>query len=161
MNIAMFPASHTRSDSAFVSRGRQHSVIPLIPRASRSTAFADEEKVIEARKCRIFSGFSCVFSFRMPQSFEFETLKRTWKRATRFQSSIGRITSHPAYQRMIGMGVNAIPWILRDLRQQPDFWFEALTAITGEQPVKRKHAGDVSAMAEDWLAWGRRNGYDC
>ena len=55
----------------------------------------------------------------------------------------------------------AVPLILCLLAREADFWFEALVAITGEQPVPPEHAGNVEAMRQDWLRWGREHGYDC
>jgi hypothetical protein len=67
---------------------------------------------------------------------------------------------HPAYQKIIGMGEWAIALILRELAENgPDDWFWALTAITDENPITEKMAGDMRAMTEAWLQWGRRAGY--
>jgi hypothetical protein len=41
--------------------------------------------------------------------------------------------------------------ILRSLQQEPDDWFYALRAITGENPVPASSAGDMRAMSEFWL----------
>jgi hypothetical protein len=160
MNLATLPAAYARPDSNGPRRGRS-STIPFFPERNTSTAIAPEQAMIEQHKHRIFSSFRTVFSFKLPLRLEFEMLKRTWKGATRFHSSVSYMTSHPAYQRIIGMGWAAVPLILGALRRKPDFWFEALLAITGEQPVPKRHAGDMRAMTEDWLKWGRSNGYDC
>ncbi len=66
---------------------------------------------------------------------------------------------HPAYQRIIGLGPAVIPLILADLARQPDHWFWALRALTGEDPVPAEARGRVKAMADAWLQWGRENGY--
>ena len=84
-----------------------------------------------------------------------------WKAETFFHSSISKKTQHPDYQRIIGMGPAVVPLILHWLKHEPDFWFDALVAITGEQPIPPQRAGDVEAMARDWLEWGRTHGYDC
>src|SRR5947209_7891445 len=65
----------------------------------------------------------------------FADLVRQWKEATRFASSITDMATHPAYQQLIGMGKEALPLILDELRREPDHWFWALKAITGEDPV--------------------------
>jgi hypothetical protein len=35
----------------------------------------------------------------------------------------------------------------------------ALYLITGETVIPDEHRGMVQAMTDDWLAWGRENGY--
>jgi hypothetical protein len=67
----------------------------------------------------------------------------------------------PYYQRIIGTGPTAVPRILKALTIEPDFWFEALGAITRQQPFPIEHAGDMQTMTNNWLEWGRRNGYEC
>lgn len=90
---------------------------------------------------------------------EFEQLKEEWKRETVFLSSMTRICTHPAYQRIIGLGVPAVRLILLDLQREPAFWFWALKAITGCDPVPESHRGHVAAMTSDWLGWGRSEGW--
>ena len=64
---------------------------------------------------------------------------------------------HPAYQRIIGMGSDAVPLILRELQKRRGHWFWALHFITGEDPTR---AGDDVDQARDaWLAWGKSHGY--
>jgi hypothetical protein len=71
---------------------------------------------------------------------------------------------NPAYQRIIGMGTDAVPFILGELRQElkkgePDDWFMALWAITGENPVPAESRGKIREMAKAWLEWGSQQGY--
>jgi hypothetical protein len=63
------------------------------------------------------------------------------------------------YQKIIGMGRDAVPLILGELQREPDQWFWALEAITDENPVPAEAAGKVRLMAEAWLEWGREHGY--
>jgi hypothetical protein len=91
---------------------------------------------------------------------QFAQLADTWKQETAFQSNITKKAIHPAYQRIIGMGPEAIPLILEEFRRvRLDDWFWALTAITGENPITEDIAGNVQSMAEAWLRWGRAKGY--
>jgi hypothetical protein len=48
--------------------------------------------------------------------------------------------------------------LLRDLEREPAHWFEALQAITGEDPVRREQWGNIPAMRAAWLAWARQKG---
>ena len=74
-------------------------------------------------------------------------------------SIVSKMSLHPAYQRIIGMGQPVVPLILRDLEQEPDHWFWALQSITGENPVLPEQRGNLELMATAWLAWGKANGY--
>ncbi|HEY4330050.1 MAG TPA: hypothetical protein VGN88_09975 [Phycisphaerae bacterium] len=90
---------------------------------------------------------------------EFSRLVQQWRRERGPGSSMTKIIMHPAYQRIIGMGPAALPLIIDDLRCSPDFWHWALHSITGEQPVPKEHAGNVKAIAEDWINWAKSKGY--
>jgi hypothetical protein len=48
---------------------------------------------------------------------------------------------------------------LQELERRARYWFPALTAITGEQPIPEGHFGNVRAMRDAWLEWGRARGY--
>ena len=88
----------------------------------------------------------------------FEQLRDEWKNATLYQSSINEICTHFAYQRIIGMGEVALPFIFNELEKDPDHWFWALSAITCCDPVPDECRGHVGAMAEAWLDWARETG---
>ena len=66
---------------------------------------------------------------------------------------------HPAYQAIINLGKAAIPMILRKLQECPQHLTYALFKITGENPVPKKHIGQLDKMTEDWLQWGFANNY--
>jgi hypothetical protein len=89
---------------------------------------------------------------------QFAALSERWKTATALLSSTTAMVNHPAYQAIIGLGPLAVPLLLRDLEREPVHWFEALQAITGENPVPREHWGNSRAMATDWLTWDRQRG---
>ena len=90
---------------------------------------------------------------------KFQDLTSRWRRETALQSSVTAIAMHPAYQQIIGMGERALPLIFEEMRREPDHWFWALEAITGENPVPEEDAGDLDALTSDWLAWGDASGY--
>jgi hypothetical protein len=87
---------------------------------------------------------------------ELRQLATAWKKATEFQSSITRIAMHPAYQRIVGMGEQALPYILRDLEMTQAPWFWALHAITGIDPVPVEDRGYIDRMTRAWVRWGVR-----
>ena len=91
--------------------------------------------------------------------FEFRRLVEEWRTAILLSSSMTEMCMHHAYQRIIGLGMPAVPLLLRELRLNPDHWFWALYAITGANPVDPADAGDLVAMTEAWIRWGRDHGY--
>jgi hypothetical protein len=88
----------------------------------------------------------------------FEMLAEQWKTATAVLSSTTAMVAHPAYRAIIALGPSVVPLLLRDLNREPVHWFEALQAITSEDPVPPGHWGNIPAMRADWLAWGRQRG---
>ena len=89
----------------------------------------------------------------------FEALAEEWRRDTGMLSSVSRKAMHSAYQQIIGMGSEVVPFILRDLQKSPDHWFWALQAIARESPVPSEHAGDIRRMTQDWIKWGKIKGH--
>jgi hypothetical protein len=86
----------------------------------------------------------------------FRSLANEWQEATRFSSNLNEIAMHPAYQRIIGLGMEAVPLILRDLQQSPNHWFWALNAITGYDPAANEQS--IEGAAAKWIEWGRAHG---
>jgi hypothetical protein len=101
--------------------------------------------------------------FRIPPDHSpkqrFDKLVEQWRDETEFCSSITDICAHEAYQQIIGLGDAALPLIFEELRRGPDHWFYALSAITGVEVVPKDHRGNLEAMRQDWLTWGREKGY--
>jgi hypothetical protein len=93
------------------------------------------------------------------QLAHFHSLAQDWKEETSHLSNIAKRALHPAYQEIIGMGEGVIPLLLAELKREPDDWFWALRAITGANPVPPASRGNVHAMADAWLCWGREKGY--
>jgi len=81
-----------------------------------------------------------------------------WQSDCAYLSSVREMAIHPAYQQIIGMGQDALPFIFAALEREPDHWFWALRAITQEDPVLTEHRGQISRMAQDWLDWARSRG---
>jgi hypothetical protein len=91
----------------------------------------------------------------------FKDLATKWKGETEFLSSTIQISMHPSYQRIIGLGEKVIPLLLRELaqNQEPDHWFWALRAITGENPIPPDSRGRLIEMKKAWIEWGRERNY--
>ena len=90
---------------------------------------------------------------------EFERLSTEWRADRPRGADVAQMVEHPAYKRIIDMGPAAIPLILRELDREVDHWFWALHALTGADPVPEDDKGDLPAMAEAWLNWGKSKGH--
>jgi hypothetical protein len=95
----------------------------------------------------------------------FEKLASQWRKERNpLSSNAWNNVLNPAYVRIIGMGWDAVPFILRELQHEleigePDDWFVALWAITHETTVSIESRGNVKEMAKAWIEWGSRQGY--
>lgn len=93
----------------------------------------------------------------------FRKLADEWNRETGHLSSMQAASEHPAYQKIIGMGMDAVPLMLEDFvkntERGPNHWFIALSTITGENPITEEIAGKIQLMADAWVEWGKRNGH--
>lgn len=89
---------------------------------------------------------------------EFDALRHEWKAGTKFTSSMSDMILNFAYQRIIGLGSSVVPLIIEELTNNPDHWFWALRAITGEDPVPESSAGNLRKMTQAWLQWARERG---
>ena len=88
---------------------------------------------------------------------EFNQLASRWYQETGMSSMIHVKAMHPSYQRIIGMGKDALPFIFRELSQRRGHWLWALCAITGEDAARP--TDNIKQAVESWLRWGLENGY--
>jgi len=88
----------------------------------------------------------------------FSLLRDEWKAKSKYISNTAQMSILWPYQQIIGMGLDAVPYILAELKRESDHWFWALEAITGENPVPPDSLGDVDASAQAWIDWGRGKG---
>ncbi|MGS1060508.1 hypothetical protein [Burkholderia glumae] len=89
--------------------------------------------------------------------YVFGELKDAWLLETGLLSSLTDIVLNENYQKIIGLGPKAVPWILDDLGETMAPWFWALRMITRVDPVDHKDRGDVERMVKSWLNWAREN----
>lgn len=90
-------------------------------------------------------------------SRRFLELKERWRQETAFTSSPRELFLHDAYQQIIGLGPQAIPLVLAELRDEPGLWLWALHAMTGANPIPDDFDGGTQQIGELWLEWGRQN----
>ena len=81
-----------------------------------------------------------------------------WKaRVPTSSSNVAKMFQRPEYRAVVGLGSEAIPLLLNELRREPDYWFAALQELTGAQPVPKSAYGNLYEMTEAWLRWGREH----
>lgn len=90
---------------------------------------------------------------------DFYALAQQWKRECTRGADISEMAMHPSYQRIIGMGPDVVPLLLKELEREPEHWFWALYSITGVNPVPPEGEGKLKEMAKAWVDWGKRQGY--
>jgi len=89
----------------------------------------------------------------------FRLLAEQWHNETGMLSYPAQIVSHPAYLEIIAIRPKMITPILNDLRDVGGYWYPALRALTGENPVPKEARGRPQLMKEAWVQWGREHGY--
>jgi hypothetical protein len=89
----------------------------------------------------------------------FRRLADEWKDQSRHLSNTAQMAMLKPYQRIIGLGLPAVPLILEELQREPDQWFWALESITEQNPVPADAKGKVRLMAQAWIDWGKQQGY--
>jgi hypothetical protein len=75
-----------------------------------------------------------------------------WYNETKYLSS-PKMFENKHYRDIISLGISVVPSIIKKLRKEPVHLFEALTEITGHDPVPESHWGDGEQMALDWISW--------
>jgi hypothetical protein len=90
---------------------------------------------------------------------EFRELTKQWKSERTSTSFASDIAMLPSYQKIIGLGKDALPLILAELDRELDHWFWALSMISREDPVPPESHGKMREMAMYWRIWGRKKGY--
>lgn len=89
---------------------------------------------------------------------KFQRLATQWRKETRHISSIHEKSMNMAYQKIIAMGRDALPFIFRDFQRTHDDWVWALQAITEAEPVSEQF-DDFNEVVEAWLDWARKHDY--
>ena len=89
--------------------------------------------------------------FQLRVAFNF--LVRQWRQETLFHSSVPEITSAPAFRQIVRLGWDVVPFILREISNNPDYLVAALLEITGEDAVRDEHRGNINLMARAWTEW--------
>ena len=88
----------------------------------------------------------------------FNVLADRWREETAVLSLLTQKITHPAYLEIIGMGPVALPMVLKRLESDPGYWFTALRALSGYDPVPLAARGNFRATRQAWLNWGKSRG---
>ena len=88
---------------------------------------------------------------------EILTLFRQWEKETFYLS--GNRETHYLHKEIVSRGRWAVKFLLEELKNRKCHVFTMLGEITGENPILKEHRGNIRAMRQDWLAWGKKNGY--
>ncbi|MEK6289371.1 MAG: hypothetical protein AABO57_26970 [Acidobacteriota bacterium] len=88
---------------------------------------------------------------------EFNALAECWHKETRYWSSATKMAMHPAYQRIISLGEEVIPYILDDLQRTHGHWLWALH-ILSEFHDPATEGATFDEAVDAWLNWGRQQG---
>jgi hypothetical protein len=88
---------------------------------------------------------------------KFQLLAEKWKEESRFLSFAKERTELLTYQAIIDMGKPIIPYILMEMQAHPNHWFAALKQLTGTNPILPEYKGNMKAMINDWILWGKKN----
>jgi hypothetical protein len=91
----------------------------------------------------------------------FDRYAAEWQVATAGLSSIVKKKRHPAYGAILHLGPSVIKYMLEDFQNNSPspLWFPALKELAGDDPVPPAHRGNVPAMKDAWIAWGRAKRY--
>lgn len=123
--------------------------------------FVSNKNVFSTKIEAFLSDIQAAAKRKLDLANRFNALACHWKRERGISSSLSKAIMSPSYQKIIGMGPDAIPIILNRIKDEgdhPNYWFWALEMLTGENPVSEDDLGDFRAMASAWLSWGYENG---
>jgi len=126
----------------------------LINRIAENSQYEDLDTQIKARTALYYLYQEDKIRFLFYKSAE------EIDRDTGIYSDLSYRFKHPAYRKIIRLGKQVLPYIFEELKEDPDWWFYALEAITGEDPTDESMAGRLDLLSEAWLKWAEKNGYN-
>jgi hypothetical protein len=90
---------------------------------------------------------------------EFSQLARRWRSEIGMFSLIRQKAMHPAYPKIIGMGKNDLPLILRELRTGGGDWLWSLESIARPKVNPALGTTNFKDTVAALLKWEEENGY--
>ena len=93
---------------------------------------------------------------RQELRIKFERFLAEWREQRDFISNYDRIVACPGHLKIVAMGRDALPLIMKELEKgSADPFFRALELITSAQPVRHEDRGNLEKMNKAWLDWWR------
>jgi hypothetical protein len=86
-----------------------------------------------------------------------DALAEVWRKFCRGRSVIEY--NHAAYMQVIGIGIEAMPILLKKLEDGDSDWIVAMKYIAGTTTTTPEMRGDVQTIRQSWLDWGTANGF--
>ncbi len=83
----------------------------------------------------------------------FAKLVKEWKEQRQSTTTARRMAEHPAYRKIIALGMPVVPLIIKEMAREHDHWFMALQAITKASPVPVESRGKIDEMTAAWIHW--------
>lgn len=152
MRDSRIAASSTTLFYNFSPQPLQEGQIVKMPAKGSTSAFGSVKAYRSSAKAAVGTALSLKYLAKV-----FSNLARRWEEDTRNTSSLHEMEEHPAYRAIVSFGPRVLPFILDRIRSNSAYWFPALTAITGVDPVDPDDRGDFLAMRRAWLDWATRN----
>jgi hypothetical protein len=76
-----------------------------------------------------------------------------WIDETSAMSSVNPRYENQHFINIVNMGENVIPFIIDLLKQRPDSIMNAIEYISGINPIKKEHYGNIKSITKDWIDW--------
>lgn len=89
---------------------------------------------------------------------KFHALASEWLRDTGIVSNPVEIFMHPAHVKLLGMGPEILPLVLKEVEKMSGHWFMILDAISPENPVTPEDETSPERTARAWIEWGKERG---
>ena len=96
-----------------------------------------------------------------PERAVIEEMLEIWLKETRYHSSVQVMIEHYTFRELMEKGEPILRLLLEHLvdGDVQIHWFPLMKRIAGVDPVPAGRRGFVREMAEDWISWGRKEGY--
>lgn len=88
----------------------------------------------------------------------FDSLFHIWVLKGMLLSNPNAFKGYPEYRQLIALGPEILPYVLREIDEEPLHCFLLLRELTGENPVPQEDMGNVKRMINAWKRWGSKMG---
>ncbi|TAE72751.1 MAG: hypothetical protein EAZ85_08920 [Bacteroidetes bacterium] len=85
---------------------------------------------------------------------KFKLLAEQWYDETKYFSFAKQIENE-TYFHILAMGKTIVPFIINELENGKNVWFNILKKLTHDNPIKQQNIGKPNLMANDWIEWAK------